>query len=110
MLGAAPHRGDCVAFRRLGNCLLGVANRPDFVDCALSAEGGIIAALSGRLDNAAELYRELTDAGTPPVSTAGADIVVAAHRAFGLSAPNHLRCDFDGVVTVWDNRSCLREA
>src|SRR5688500_9206519 len=109
MLGAAPHRGDCVAFRRLGNCLLGVANRPDFVDCALSAEGGIIAALSGRLDNAAELHQELTDAGTPPVSTAGADIVVAAHRAFGLSAPNHMRGAFAGIVTDGDKLWCFRD-
>ncbi len=109
MLAAAPHRGECLTLRALGNCALGVASRPDLLSSTLSSEGDIIAAFSGRLDNAAELHRLLTAAGTPPASTADADIVVAAHRVFGPDAPNRMRGAFAGIVsdgrTVW----CFRD-
>jgi asparagine synthase (glutamine-hydrolysing) len=109
MLAAAPHRGECIALRTLGNCVLGVANRPDFVDSAISSEGAIIAALSGRLDNAEELHRTLTAAGTPPVSPADADIVVAAFRVFGVEAPNRMRGVFAGIVTDGRTVWCFRD-
>src|SRR2546427_663799 len=51
MLAAAPHRGSCLTLRVLGNCVLGIANRPDFVSATVSSEGPVVAALSGRLDN-----------------------------------------------------------
>src|SRR5438445_3400361 len=70
MLAAAPHRGSCTTLRVLGNCVLGVANRPDSADATLSSEGPLVAALSGRLDNAAELHQALTAAGSPPESSA----------------------------------------
>jgi len=108
MLAASAHRGECVTLRTLGNCVLGVANRADFVDSAISSEGDIIAALSGRLDNASELHRTLTAAGTAPASPSDADIVVAAFRAFGTDAPNRMRGAFAGIVTdgrnVWSFR------
>src|SRR2546427_3851963 len=68
MLAAAPHRGSCVTLRVLGNCVLGVANRPDFVGATISSEGPVIAVLSGRLDNATELHRMLTAGDSPPAS------------------------------------------
>ncbi|TMI98856.1 MAG: hypothetical protein E6H01_11855, partial [Bacillati bacterium ANGP1] len=109
MLAAAPHRGSCTTLRVLGNCVLGVANRPDSADATLSSEGPLVAALSGRLDNAAELHQALTAAGSPPESSADADVVVAAFQAFGLDAPNRMRGCFAGIVTdgraVW----CFRD-
>jgi asparagine synthase (glutamine-hydrolysing) len=108
MLAAALHRGNCVAVRTLGNCVLGVANRPDFVNGALSSDGDLISVLSGRLDNGTELHGILAAAGVPPTSMADADIVVAAFRAFGLDAPNRMRGAFAGIVsdgkTLWGFR------
>lgn len=109
MLAAAPHRGECITLRRLGNCILGVANRSDFVDSAISSDGAVIAALSGRLDNATELQQTLTAAGTPPASAQGADIVVAAYRQFGADAPNRMRGAFAGIVTDGANVFCFRD-
>jgi asparagine synthetase B (glutamine-hydrolysing) len=109
MLAAAPHRGQLVTLRTLGNCVLGVANRPDFISGALSSEGALIAAFSGRLDNASELHRTLTAAGTPPVSPADADIVVAAHRVFGSDAPNRMRGAFAAIVTDGNTVWCFRD-
>jgi len=109
MLAAAPHRGPRITLRTLGNCVLGVANREDSFDSAISSEGAIIAALSGRLDNAAELYRTLTAAGTPPASSADADVVVAAFRMFGVDAPNRMRGAFAGIVTDGRNVWCFRD-
>jgi asparagine synthase (glutamine-hydrolysing) len=109
MLAAAPHRGPSVTLRTIGNCVLGVANRPDSVDSAISSEGSIMAALSGRLDNATELRRTLAAAGTPPASPADADIVVAAFRVFGVDAPNKMRGAFAGIVTDGRNVWCFRD-
>jgi asparagine synthase (glutamine-hydrolysing) len=109
MLAAAPHRGQSVTLRTLGNCILGVANRADRVDSRISSEGTIIAALSGRLDNAVELHRTLSAGGTPPVSPTDADIVVAAFRAFGADAPNSMRGAFAGIVTDGSNVWCFRD-
>lgn len=109
MLAAAPHRGSCIALRALGFCVLGVANRRDSVDSAISAEGSVIAALSGRLDNAPELHAALIGAGFPPASPADADVVVAAFRAFGVEAPNRMRGAFAGVVTDGRALWCFRD-
>ena len=102
-LAAVPYPTPDVVVRRLGHALIGIATRPDFVDesisVAASAKGGMVAALSGRLDNAAELYRELSAAGTPPESTADADVVVAAFRAHGRGVVNRFRGAFAGIVT-----------
>jgi asparagine synthase (glutamine-hydrolysing) len=103
MLAAAPHRGDCLTVRTLGNAVLGIATRADFVDASVSADGPRIAVLAGKLDNAADLHRALTAAGTPPRSAADADVVVAAFQAYGGEAPNRMRGSFAGIVT--DGRS-----
>jgi asparagine synthase (glutamine-hydrolysing) len=109
MLAAAPHRGPCITLRALGNCVLGVANRPDSSDSLISSAGSVIAALSGRLDNAAELHDTLVVAGSPPASSADADVVVAAFRAFGVDAPNRMRGAFAGVVTDGRTVWCFRD-
>jgi len=109
MLEAAPHRGSCTTLRRVGDCVLGIATRPDFVDERLSSEGPVVAALAGRVDNAAELYRLLADAGSVPASSADADVVVAAVRAFGPDAPRRMRGAFAGIVTDGKTLWCFRD-
>ncbi|HEX9632609.1 MAG TPA: asparagine synthase-related protein [Gemmatimonadales bacterium] len=109
MLAAAPHRGSCVTLRVLGNCVLGVAHRPGAPDSTLSGEGPIIAALAGRLDNAAELHAALIGAGVPPASPGDADVVVAAFRAFGPDAPCRMRGCFAGIVTDGHAVWCFRD-
>src|SRR6185503_2499419 len=109
MLAAAPHRGSCITLRTLGNCALGVANRPDSVDEAISSEGPLIAAFSGRLDNATDLRDTLALAGSPPTSPADADIVVAAFKLFGADAPNRMRGAFAGLVTDGTTLWCFRD-
>jgi len=109
MLAAAPHRGSSITLRALGNCVVGVANRPDFVDSSVSTPGSLIAALSGGLDNVTDLHKIITAAGFPPASPAAADVVVAAFRAFGPDAPNRMRGTFAGVVTDGRTVWCFRD-
>lgn len=99
-LAAVPYPVPDVRVRRLGQALLGVATRPDFVDESLSQDGDLVAALTGRIDNAAELARDLVAAGTPPATSADADVVVALVRAKGAAVAMHrLRGAFAVVVT-----------
>jgi len=51
-LAAGPLAAPEATFRRLGRCLLGMATHPDFADSTISADGDIIAVLTGRIDNA----------------------------------------------------------
>ena len=108
-LAAVPYPTPDVAFLRLGSSLLGIATRPDFVDESLSAGGELVAALTGRIDNAAELHRELTAGGHTPASPVGADIVVAAFRAFGPEVVNRFRGAFAGLVTDGRTMWCFRD-
>ena len=109
MLAAAPHRGSHITLRALGNCIVGVANRPDFVDSSVSTPGSLIAALAGGLDNLADLHTIVTAAGFPAASPAAADVIVAAFRAFGPDAPNRMRGTFAGVVTDGRTVWCFRD-
>ena len=109
MLAAAPHRGAHLTLRALGNCVLGVANRVDSHDESVSSSGSVIAALSGRLDNAGELHELLAAAGSPPASRLDADIVVAAFAQFGPEAPNRMRGAFAGLVTDGITLWCFRD-
>ncbi len=108
-LAAVPYPTPDVATRRLGDCLIGVATRPDFADEELSSGGDMIGAIGGILENATELHRELTTAGHPPISSAPADIVVAAFRAFGADAPNRFRGTTSGFVTDGRALWCFRD-
>ncbi|HZI29674.1 MAG TPA: asparagine synthase-related protein [Gemmatimonadaceae bacterium] len=102
-LAAVPYGVPDVTLRRLGSCLLGIALQPDLPDGSVSAEGPLIAALDGRLDNAVELHQECLTAGMPPASSSDADVVVAAFRQFGPDVVNRFRGAFAGAVT--DGRS-----
>ena len=104
-LAAVPYSAPEVTLRRLGSCLVGVALQSDLLDGSVSADGPLIAALDGRLDNAAELHQKCLAAGAPPLSSSDADIVVAAFEKFGPDVVNRFRGAFAGAVTdgrtVW---------
>ena len=108
MLAAAPHRGSAVTLRVVGRCVLGVATRPDAVDASVSADGPVVAALAGRLDNAAELSAALP-AADAPASPNDADLVVRAFRAFGPDAPRRLRGACAGLVSDGTTLWCFRD-
>ena len=109
MLAAAPHRGACMTIRVLGNCILGVANRPDQQDAGVSSDGPTIGVLSGRIDNSAELAREASAAGVVPLTPADADVAVAAIQAFGPDAPNRMRGCFAGIISDGSTLRCFRD-
>lgn len=98
-LAAVPYPTPEITLRRAGHAVLGVATRPDFVDECVSADGPTIAALTGRLDNAAELRAELARAGRPPAGATDADVVVAAFAHLGWEAVRRFRGAFAGIVT-----------
>lgn len=109
MLAAAPHRGSRVTQRALGSAIVGVATQEDHPDASVSTEGSpLIAALLGRIDNAAELAHALTTAGFPPRSRSDADLVVAGFQAWQDDAPGRMRGSFSGIVsdgaTLWGFR------
>ena len=108
-LAAVPHPTPDITLRRIGSCLLGIATRPDFVDTSLSSNGNLIAALSGRIDNAADLRRELIAAGNVPASSSDADVVVAAFRAFGPDVVNRFRGAFAGILSDGRTLWCFRD-
>lgn len=109
MLAAAPHRGSEYGFRECGSAVLGVSNKSDFVDSTISREGELMAAFSGKLDNAVDLIDSVTQKGYAPASAGAADVVVSAFKAFGPEAPNHMRGVFAGVVTDGRQMWCFRD-
>jgi asparagine synthase (glutamine-hydrolysing) len=110
-LAAVPYPTPAVTIRRVGDALLGIATRTDFVDECISREGETIAAMTGRIDNAAEIRAELTrGAGRGAKSETGngerrdeglndADLVVAAFAAWGWEAVRRFRGAFSILVT-----------
>jgi len=107
-LAALPYSAPDVEFRRLGDCLLGIARQQDLPDAFISGDGTLIAVLQGRLDNRVELQLACTAAGTPPASGSDADVVVAAFRQYGPDVVNRFRGAFAGAVsdghTLWTFR------
>lgn len=98
-LAAVPYPAPDVTLRRVGECLLGIATRPDFVDETISEPGHVIAVLTGALENAEALYAALQGAGIVPASRASADVVAAAFRHYGAEAPSYMRGPFAGLAT-----------
>lgn len=109
MLAASPHRGDVVSHQICGAAVLGVSNHADRSDSTIAVAGGMSAAFSGRLHNAAELARTVTAAGFPPSSGSAADIVISAFRAFGVDAPDRMRGEFATVLTDGRQMWCFRD-
>jgi asparagine synthase (glutamine-hydrolysing) len=99
MLEASPHRGSQLDVREIGSVVLGVSRHDDREDAGISTANGLAAALVGRLDNEAELRRELSRNGSAPHGDSQADILAAAFRRWGDGAPSRLRGQFAGAVT-----------
>ncbi|HEY0388978.1 MAG TPA: asparagine synthase-related protein [Gaiellales bacterium] len=102
MLEAAPHRGSRHDLASHGAVTLGVSCRDDRDDASISAGNGYLAAFCGRLDNAAELARDLKAQGQEPGGETAADVLEAAFRAWGERAPARLRGQFSAAVTDGD--------
>ncbi len=98
-LAAVPYPTPDVTLRSVGNATVGIATRPGFIDESISAPGSLIAALSGRLDNAHELLADPSIAKHAPANPTSADVAVAAFRALGVDAVQRFRGAFSGVVT-----------
>src|SRR2546423_4311499 len=100
MLEAAPHRGAVMLTRQHGAAAIGVSHHRDWPDGSISAGNGLVAAFSGRLDNAADVARQLAAHGRPAAADSSpADLVEAAFREWGEQAPGRLRGQFAAAVT-----------
>ena len=77
-------------------------------DGSISTGNGLVAAFSGRLDNAADLRQQLAAHGRPAAGETPADIVEEAFRVWGEGAPARLRGQFAAAVTdgerIWSFR------
>jgi asparagine synthase (glutamine-hydrolysing) len=88
--------GDGVA---IGHGLLATTPEDDLAPQPFCAEGGLVVALDGRLDNRAELAAAL---GVAERGTSDAALVAAAHARWGEAFDDHLIGDF--AVVIWDAR------
>jgi asparagine synthase (glutamine-hydrolysing) len=88
-----------------GVVALGVSNESGFTDSWIAAEEGGAAALTGALDNKAEVDAELARVGHPVPDGGPAATVLAAFGAWGEAAPARFRGMFAGVWT--DGASAL---
>jgi asparagine synthase (glutamine-hydrolysing) len=108
MLDAAPHRGGAQQVREHGAVALGVSQEDDVADGSISSGNGLVAAFSGRLDNAADLRQQLAAHGRAAAGETPADIVEEAFRVWGEGAPARLRGQFAAAVTdgerIWSFR------
>jgi len=110
MLAAAPHHGSDFNVKTCGSCALGVSSGIGIADSAISSEANLIAAFTGRLNNAAELVESLSGLGFRPASVNAADVLLSAFQAFGPDqAPNRLRGVFAAVVTNGRELWCFRD-
>jgi asparagine synthase (glutamine-hydrolysing) len=98
MLASAPHRGDRVSIVTLGRCVIGASARPDFLDTSVAVREGLAGAVVGRVDNAADLERQIARAGDRPLVDL-ASLLIEAFRIFGTTLPSHLRGAFAVVLT-----------
>ena len=108
MLDAAPHRGGRQQVREHGAVALGVSQDDEVADGSISTGNGLVAAFSGRLDNAADLRQQLAAHGRAAAGETPADIVEEAFRVWGEGAPARLRGQFAAAVTdgerIWSFR------
>src|SRR3954470_8069396 len=109
MLAAAPHRGGRQQVREHGAVALGVSQDEEVADGSISAGNGLVAAFSGRLDNAADLRQQLAAHGRAAAGETPADIVEEAFRVWGEGAPARLRGQFAAAVTDGDRIWSFRD-
>jgi asparagine synthase (glutamine-hydrolysing) len=108
MIAAAPHRGPVAATLVHGATALAISQTADRPDTSLASSNGVAVAVSGVVDNLAEVADQLAPAGMPPGSTP-ADVLVAAYRAFGDELPTRLRGFFSAIVSDGTRLLCFRD-
>jgi len=95
-----------------GHCMLrateeSTAERQPLAD----ADAGLVLVFDGRIDNAAELARELLGHGAPMRTRADDELVLRAYEQWGTDLLGHLDGDF--AFAVWDARArrlfCARD-
>jgi len=118
MTGRMAYRGrDGIAHWQEGSTAFGhcqlrttresAEERQPFVD----AQRGLVLVLDGRIDNAAELARELRSSGAILRSRADSELVLRAYEQWGPALLDRIEGDF--AFTVWDPRArqlfCARD-
>lgn len=98
-LKAAPHRGERTEIIAHGSAALGLAYGDGPASASVLVEDGWLAGIAGRLDNAPDLAKELSDDGVPVDLDRPASVVLALFRRDGVGALPRLRGVFEGVVT-----------
>jgi asparagine synthase (glutamine-hydrolysing) len=76
-----------------------VSSRDDREDAWISAQRGLVAAITGTLDNRDDLVRDLERAGNAEPGTSVADVLAASWRTWGTATPGRLRGQFAAAVT-----------
>lgn len=109
MLEAAPHRGSRLEVRTIGACALGVSRHAVDDDAGISTGGRLGAALTGRLDNAAEIRMALESAGAALQGDTAADMVAAAFDTWGEGAAGRMRGQFAAAVSDGQRIWCFRD-
>jgi asparagine synthase (glutamine-hydrolysing) len=110
-LRAAPHRGTDVATETLGGVSVGIANGDGPASASIDADGRLLVAFAGRLDDADDLAKGLLEEGRPVEVGNAASIVRGLFDRDGERAVGLLRGVFEAVVSdgsrVWAFRDQL---
>jgi asparagine synthase (glutamine-hydrolysing) len=114
MLEAVPHRGPSTAYAALGRASVGAIHHQDAPDAAVGISDGLVVALAGAIDNAADLTTELD---LPAVSDHGPEseaqrvvaLIAGLYRKHGTRFPARLRGMFSGFVSDGESAFCFRD-
>ena len=109
-LGAAPHRGILHELATVGSCTLGIARHDPDDHASLAVVDGQALALSGTVDNLADLRMLLGDRDVPVADDfTPAAALLAGYRAFGDSLVLRLRGVFAITITDGSSVRCFRD-
>src|SRR5919108_389331 len=109
-LAAAPHRGSTREVVRRGRACLGVSVHPELHDAWVAGDGGLVAAVTGDLDEVELLVGRSEREGHPVVDpTNPASVVCAAWRAWGEDTPTRLRGTYAIAVSDGDRLWVFRD-
>jgi asparagine synthase (glutamine-hydrolysing) len=92
-----------------GRCVLAVTNDPTYEEACVGIDDGWAAAITGRLDNAADVARRLSRRGPSSQAPSPATILARAFGELGDDVPNLLRGAFAAVVTDGRRMWCFRD-
>ena len=108
MFDVAPHRGDSTRHVASGRSILGISDHADRPEGDVAEADGSVAAITGSLDNAAELARELDANGRPLDPRRPAAVVLEGFRVHGDAFLGRMRGVYAGAVsdgeTLWSFR------